>query len=166
MSPVGERFRHQLRVRYGECDPQGVVFNAHYLAYLDTNINELLRAALGSYQAMLDRDVDIVVAEAQLRFRAPARFEDQLTLEIAVSHLGNTSITTTHRISRDGDLLADGLLRHVMVDRQTLGKTAIPDWLREKLAPWTIEGDAQGVGDREGDGDGVGEGEGDEGAAA
>jgi acyl-CoA thioester hydrolase len=137
---MGEPFSHHLRVRYAECDPQGVVFNAHYLAYFDTNINELLRAALGSYQAMLDRDVDIVVAEAQVRFRAPARFEDLLRLEIAVAHLGTTSITTSHRISRDGDLVAEGSLRHVMVGRQTLTKTAIPDWLREKLAPWTVVG--------------------------
>ena len=136
---VGEPFTHPLRVRYAECDPQGVVFNAHYLAYFDTNINELLRAALGSYQAMLDRDIDIVVAEAQVRFRAPARFEDELTLAIAVSRLGETSITTTHRISRGEDLVAEGMLRHVMVDRQTLTKTAIPNWLREKLDPWVVE---------------------------
>jgi acyl-CoA thioester hydrolase len=136
---VGQPFRHQLRVRYAECDPQGVVFNAHYLAYFDTNINELLRHALGSYQAMLDRDVDIVVAEAQLRFRAPARFEDQLTLEIAVEQLGTTSIITSHRISRDGELVAEGTLRHVMVDRETLTKTPIPDWFREQLGPWTVE---------------------------
>jgi acyl-CoA thioester hydrolase len=137
---VGEFFRHQLRVRYAECDPQGVVFNAHYLAYFDTNINELLRAALGSYQAMLDRDVDIVVAEAQIRFRSPAHFEEELTLEIGVTRLGESSITTQHRISRDGRLVAEGMLRHVMVGRQTLTKTAIPDWLRERLAPWTIAG--------------------------
>jgi acyl-CoA thioester hydrolase len=136
---VGQPFTHQLRVRYAECDPQGVVFNAHYLAYFDTNINELLRAALGSYQAMLDRDVDIVVAEAQVRFREPARFEDELSLSIAVSRLGETSLTTRHRIERDGALLAEGMLRHVMVDRPSLSKTAIPDWLREKLAPWTVE---------------------------
>jgi acyl-CoA thioester hydrolase len=137
---VGEPFRHQLRVRYAECDPQGVVFNAHYLAYLDTNINELLRTALGSYQALLDRDVDIVVAEAQIRFRAPAHFEELLALEIGVSRLGESSITTRHRISRDDQLVAEGMLRHVMVDRQTLTKTPVPDWLRERLAPWTIEG--------------------------
>ena len=60
----GRGARAQLRVRYGECDPQGVVFNAHYLAYFDTSITELWRAAFGSYQAMLDRGVDIVLAEA------------------------------------------------------------------------------------------------------
>jgi acyl-CoA thioester hydrolase len=137
---VGEPFRHELRVRYAECDPQGVVFNAHYLAYFDTSINELIRAACGSYQAMLDRGVDMVVAEAQLQFRAPARFEEQLTLEVAVAQLGTTSITSDHRITRDGDLLVEGLTRHVVVDRRTLGKTPIPDWLRGELAPWTVPG--------------------------
>ena len=136
---MGEPFRHELRVRYAECDPQGVVFNAHYLAYFDTSVNELLRAACGSYQAMLDRGVDIVVAEAQLRFRAPARFEEQLTLEIGVARLGSTSITSEHRITRDGDLLVEGVTRHVVVDRRTLGKTPIPDWLRGQLGPWTVD---------------------------
>lgn len=135
---MGQPFRHQLRVRYGECDAQGVVFNANYLAYFDTNTNELLRAALGSYRTMLDRGLDIVVAEAQLRFRAPARFEDELTLEIAVSHLGTTSITTAHRVSRDGALLVEGLVRYVTVDPAAMSKTPIPEWLRETLAPWTV----------------------------
>jgi acyl-CoA thioester hydrolase len=135
---MGEPFSHQLRVRYGECDLQGVVFNAHYLAYFDTSVNELLRAACGSYSAMLDRGVDVVVAEAQLRFRASARFEDLLTLEIAIARLGTTSITTEHRIARDGELVVEGTLRHVMVNRETMAKTPIPDWLRRQLEPWTV----------------------------
>lgn len=134
---MGEPFRHQLRVRYGECDLQGVVFNAHYLAYFDTSINELLRAACGSYRSIIEQGIDVVVAEAQLRFRAAARFEDDLTLEIAVSRLGTTSITTEHRIARDGELLVDGMLRHVLVDLETMAKTPIPDWLRDQLEPWT-----------------------------
>lgn len=136
---MGQPFSHQIRVRYAECDAQGVVFNAHYLAYFDMNINELLRAACGSYLAMLERGIDIVVAEAQLRFRAPARFEDELVLEIAIAQLGTTSITSEHRISRDGELLVEGMLRHVAVDPDTLSKTPIPDWLREQLEPWTVE---------------------------
>jgi acyl-CoA thioester hydrolase len=135
---MGEPFRHQLRVRYGECDLQAVVFNAHYLAYFDTSVNELLRAACGSYSAMLERGVDVVVAEAQLRFLTSARFEDLLTLEIAIARLGTTSITTEHRIARDGELVVEGTLRHVMVDRETMAKTPIPDWLRGRLEPWTV----------------------------
>jgi acyl-CoA thioester hydrolase len=136
---VGEALRYELRVRYGECDMQGVVFNANYLAYFDNSVNELVRAACGSYKAMLDRGVDIVVGEAQLRFRAPARFDEQLTLEIAVTHLGTTSIVTEHRIGRDGEVLVEGTVRHVMVDTETMTKTPIPDWLRAQLGPWTAE---------------------------
>src|SRR5437764_10993223 len=137
---MGEAHRHLLRVRYAECDMQGVVFNAHYLAYFDTNITELWRAAFGSYQAMLDEGIDMVVAEAQLRFTGAARFDDELTLSVALTHLGNTSFVTDHSISRDGETLVEGMLRHVLVDRETLRKTAIPDWARERLAPWVVGG--------------------------
>jgi acyl-CoA thioester hydrolase len=135
---VGEAFVHALRVRYAECDAQGVVFNAHYLAYLDLSMTELWRAAFGSYQAMLDRGLDIVVAEAQLRFRAPAHFDDELTLEVAVTHLGTTSVVSEHLIRRAEQEVVRGSLRHVFVDRRTLGKSPITDWVRTGLAPWTI----------------------------
>jgi acyl-CoA thioester hydrolase len=131
-----------LRVRYGECDPQGVVFNAHFLAYFDIGITELFRAAFGSYRAMVDRGVEFVVAEAGLRYHRPAHFEDELTVEIAVTRLGTTSMTTGYRVLRDGELLVDGTLRHVLVDlrrlveREADTKTAIPDWMRAQLAPY------------------------------
>ena len=67
---MGEPFTHHLRVRYAECDAQGVVFNAHYLAYFDTSLTELWRAAFGGYQARTrlvktlgTRDVVVAVAE-------------------------------------------------------------------------------------------------------
>jgi acyl-CoA thioester hydrolase len=138
---VGQPFSHQLRVRYGECDPQGVVFNAHYLAYFDTSLTELWRAAFGSYQAMRDRGLDVVVAEAQLRFRLPAHFDELLTLEIAITNMGNTSITSSHRILRDKEVAVEGTLRHVLVELPSLTKASIPHWLREQLGPWTVQGE-------------------------
>ena len=135
---MGEPYRHSIRVRWAECDPQGVVFNAHYLAYVDLSVTELWRAAFGSYGAMLARGVDIVVAEAQLRFFGPARFDDELLLEVGVTHMGNTSIASRHRFRRDGELLLEASIRHVLVDRETLAKTPIPDWVREGLARWRV----------------------------
>ena len=129
---------HKLRVRYAECDVQGVVFNSHYLAYFDTSITELWRAGIGGYQVMLDRGLDIVVAEARLRFIDSARFDQEITLEIGVTKLGTTSIASEHRISYEGRALVEGTLVHVVVDRNTLGKTPIPDWLRDGLSPWLI----------------------------
>ena len=135
---MAEPFRHSLRVRYAECDRQGVVFNAHYLAYLDTSMTELWRAALGGYQAMLDRGIDMVVVETRLRFHSPAQFDDELTLQIAISRIGNTSISSDHQIRRGPDLVAEGELHHVLVDRDSLAKTAVPDWIRDSLAPWLV----------------------------
>ncbi len=135
---MGQPLIHHLRVRYAECDLQGVAFNSHYLVYFDTSLAELWRGAFGGYRTVLDRGLDVVVAEAQLRFRAPARFDELLTLEMSVTRLGDTSITSAHRISREADLIVEGRMRHVLVDLSTLTKTPIPDWIREGLAPWTV----------------------------
>lgn len=117
---------------------QGVVFNAHYLAWFDVSLGELWRAAFGGYGFMLERGVDLVVAEARVRFVSPARFDDALVLTIAVARLGTTSMRTEHRINREGEVLAEGEMVHVFVDRETLGKTPVPPWAREGLAPWTL----------------------------
>lgn len=131
-----EPFITSLRVRYGECDAQSVVFNAHYLAYVDIAITELWREAFGSYDAMLERGVDVAVAEARLRFRAPARFDDELRIEVSVEHLGRTSIVTRHRILRGEEQLIEVEIRHVTVDPTSYGKTPIPDWMRQGLTRW------------------------------
>jgi acyl-CoA thioester hydrolase len=133
-----EPFVHSLRVRYAECDPQGVVFNAHYLAYLDASMTELWRAAFGGYAVMLDRGIDMVVVQSELRFHRPARFDELLRLEVGVARMGNTSISTDHRITHEAELVAEGALHHVLVDRPTLAKTAIPDWIREGLGRWAV----------------------------
>jgi acyl-CoA thioester hydrolase len=141
-APAGTPLTHPLRVRYGECDQQKVVFNAHYLAWFDMNMTELWRAAFGSYQAAVDRGLDIVVAAAELRFRASARFDDLVTLSVLVTHLGTTSVITHHGVWREGELLVEGSLRHVTVDPATLAKAPIPDWFRDGLAPWTVAEDS------------------------
>ena len=144
MEPVSQPLVHMLRVRYGECDLQGIAFNAHYLTYFDTSMTELWRAAYGSYQAMLDHGIDIVLAEAHLRFRTPARFDDELALSVAVTHMGNTSILTSHAARRGGEVVAEGDLRHVLVDLKTLEKAPIPAWAREGLEPWCVPADSSG----------------------
>jgi len=132
-----EPFVHQLRVRYGECDPQGIVFNANYLLYFDVAFTELWRAAVGPWQDMVARGIDAVVAEANLSFRAPARYDDELELLARVTQLGRTSITTDIDVTRDGEALVVGRLRHVCVTTDTWSKTELPDWVREGLRGFT-----------------------------
>jgi acyl-CoA thioester hydrolase len=125
-----EPFVHDLRVRYGECDPQGIVFNANYLLYFDVVFTELWRAAVGPWQEMVAKGVDAVVADAKLSFRAPARFDDELELRAHIARLGRTSITTAIDVVREEELLVAGQLRHVCVSTDTWRKTEMPEWIR------------------------------------
>jgi acyl-CoA thioester hydrolase len=135
---MAEAFVHTMRPRFSECDRQGIVFNGHYLDYFDCNITELWRAAFGSYQSVVDRGLDIVLAEVHMRYLAPARFDELLELTVAVSQLGTTSMHTRHRVLRDGVVLVEGQLRHVMIGSTSLAKTEIPNWMRDGLARWTV----------------------------
>ncbi len=132
-------FQHLLRVRYGECDPQGIVFNANYLLYFDVAFTELWRAAVGPWTEMGERGYDAVVGEARLRFRAPARFDDELAIAMQIVSLGNSSITTGMRVVRGEDLLIEGELRHVVVSTETWRPVAMPDFIRAGLAPYSAD---------------------------
>ncbi|MBE2316209.1 acyl-CoA thioesterase [Solirubrobacter sp. CPCC 204708] len=135
-------FTHELRVRYGECDPQGIVFNANYLAYFDHTVSELWRETMGSWNEMVAKGVEAVVGEANVKFRAPARFEDVVVVSASVVHLGTTSMKLELLIHRGEELLIEGWLRHVFVDAKTWVKTPIPEWVRAALAPYTAIADA------------------------
>jgi len=131
---VGEPFTHRLRVRYSECDQQGVVFNGQYLFFYDVAITELFRERVGPYQEMVDGGHDLVVAEARIRFVEGARFDEELDITLPVEHLGTTSMII-HPEFRVGErLIADGEVRHVFVDPATLRKTPMPDRVRAALA--------------------------------
>ncbi|HEY2480498.1 MAG TPA: thioesterase family protein [Solirubrobacterales bacterium] len=132
-------FSHELRVRYAECDPQGIVFNANFLAYVDVVVTEIWRQSLGSYDQLPASGVDTVVAEANLRFLAPARFDDILRIEGGFDGLGTTSTTLKLWFRRDTDLLAEADVRYVFVDVENWEKAAIPAEVRRALEPLLLD---------------------------
>jgi acyl-CoA thioester hydrolase len=131
-----ESFTHSIRVRYGDCDLQGVVFNANWLAYFDVVITELWRARVGGYSQMVEQGADMVVAEARLRLLGPARFDDVVELELRVARLGRTSLSTHIAASVDGRPVAEGEMRHVFVEPGTTTTTReMPAAVRTALEP-------------------------------
>jgi acyl-CoA thioester hydrolase len=81
-------YTHRIRVRYGECDMQSVVFNAHYLAYIDDALGSWFRKALGDFEEL---GFDFMVKKITLEWQTPARFGDEIDLAARVSRWGNTS---------------------------------------------------------------------------
>ncbi|MER6304439.1 thioesterase family protein [Streptomyces sp. NPDC001657] len=129
-------FTHRLRVRYSECDQQNVVFNGHYLFYYDVAVTELWREAAGGYAAMLAEGADLVVAEARIRYRQGARFDEVLDIEMPVTHLGTTSMIVSPRFKVGERLIADGEVRHVFTDAVAGGKREMPDVVRKAFQPY------------------------------
>lgn len=140
--------RHEIRVRYSDCDPQGVLFNANYLTYFDIALTELWREAIGPYETVMEtHGVDLVVAEVTIRYLAPVRFDELVDVVGAVRHLGTTSLQTALRIERKGaeaGTAAEGEMRHVFVRYGSSEKTPIPDDVRAALAPYLLAGDPAG----------------------
>lgn len=133
---------HRLRVRYNECDQQGVVFNANHLVYADVVCNELWRDELGGYEEFVAGGHDIVVAEANVRYLAPARFDDVLEVRVTVAHLGTTSFSLRSEMAIDGAHVAEVLVRYVCIGEDGSGKRPIPDALRGRLERHLTDGAA------------------------
>jgi len=135
---MGRTFTYRIRVRYAECDPQGVVFNANYYAYYDLLMTELWREAIGPYDEMVKAGADLSVVESRARFVTPARFDEELDLNAVVARLGNTAMSTHITITRpaDGATITDGEIHHVFIDPHAYTKRPIPDEIRRALEPY------------------------------
>jgi acyl-CoA thioester hydrolase len=106
---------------------------AHYRTWVDMAHTEALRDIAGGYSAMLDAGIDVVVAAAELSFRLPATFDDELVVTTRFSAPGNTSLRSEFTITRDADVIAECVMTHVCVDAETFVKTPWPDWFRQRL---------------------------------
>ena len=136
MSQIDERgrFSYFLRVRYGECDAQKVVFNSRYGEYVDLAAAEFLRT-LGFEHEIQTAELDYQVVKQTTQWRAPARFDQVLEISVSTKHLGTTSFTlaTEFRIAGEEALIATSESVYVHVDTHTLQKSPIPARLREAL---------------------------------
>jgi acyl-CoA thioester hydrolase len=126
-----------LRVRYGECDAQNVVFNARYADYADIAATEYLRALIGDYRYLQDAGFENQVVSMLIDWKSSAVFDDVLALKVHTSHVGNTSFQFTIHCSRrvEGEWLhvADMKLTYVMVKTPDYHKCPVPDLLKNAL---------------------------------
>jgi acyl-CoA thioester hydrolase len=81
-------YRHRVRIRYGECDMQKVVFNANYLAYLDDATDTWVRSLLGDFEA---EGFEFMIKKVTVEWHSSARFGEVLDLDLAVTRWGNAS---------------------------------------------------------------------------
>jgi acyl-CoA thioester hydrolase len=131
------RHEHRLRVRYAETDQMGVVHHANYLLYLEESRTALMAARGCSYAELERSGWALPVRKAELRFRSPARYEEELVVRTWVQKLGPASVTFASEVWRDADrtLVASGAIELACIDiRSSPRKLAmLPANLREAL---------------------------------
>src|SRR5450631_2532462 len=118
----------RVRVRYAETDQMGVVYHANYFVWLEIGRVELLRQLGFDYKQMeLVDDCHLPVVEAQCRYRASARYDDEIVIETRVTGMRSFMIKFGYRVLRESDslLLAEGETVHVVCDR-TMTKKPLP----------------------------------------
>lgn len=123
-----------MRVRWAESDPQGIVFNGHYLTYFDVGITEYWRALGIPYPSTVERyGVDLFVVKATVEYHAPARYDDELDIGVRVGRIGNSSMQFVLGIFRGEARLISGEVIYVAADAQTRKPQTVPPALRELL---------------------------------
>jgi len=135
------RFFHRLRVRWAEVDMQKIVFNGHYLTYIDTAVAEYWRAIGLPYpEGYVDRYAnDVYLRKATVEYLGSARYDDELEICCRVAKLGRSSMTFRFEVYRSSGEAAESAplvtaeLVYVNADPATMKAAPLPDDLRKRV---------------------------------
>ena len=127
---LGAVYRHDIRVRYGDCDMQKVVFNAHYLAYCDDAAMCWFSTRLGERM----HEFDCMLKSVNVVWHRPLRLGDVASLECSVTRWGNSSfdVSINGRVGNEPSF--DTTIVYVSTTPGAPTVVPVPDWVREAFA--------------------------------
>jgi acyl-CoA thioester hydrolase len=135
----------KIRVRYAETDQMCIVYYANFLVWFEIGRVELLRTSGYSYAEMETvHHCMIPVIDVNCRYRAPARYDDEILIETGIGLLRESVVKFIYRVMRkdpnggEPKLLADGESVHVICDKQ-MNRKPLPESIREKLRVHLVE---------------------------
>src|SRR5438034_654544 len=136
MSDAVSIFRYSHRVTYAECTVGNHVYHARYLDLLEAARGEFFRGLGFPLLSLQEQDTVFPVIECQLRYKAPARYDDRLEIHVRVAELAGVRLGFSYRIlNQEEQLLVEGTTRHVCTG--TAGKPKrLPKDLIEALRPY------------------------------
>lgn len=129
-------FTHTIRVRYGEVDAQGVVFNAHWLTYVDDTMTRYFqRLGFDPVETWVGHggEWDVMLRHAELDWVGGAGFDDEVAITVRPTRLGSSSFDLTFEAQVGGTPRVTAVVTYVVID-PTVGRSRpIPDDVRELL---------------------------------
>jgi acyl-CoA thioester hydrolase len=115
-----------LRVRYAETDAMGIVHHAVYPVWMELGRSDLLRLAGQGYSEWEAQGVFIAVAKLRVKYRAPAHYDEQVTIRTWVKEAGRRKVVFGYAVTRDGVRLAEGETVHLVMGADGHSRT-LPD---------------------------------------
>ena len=128
------KFSTDVRVRLPETDAFGVVYHGYYFTYFDVARMDYLRA-IGLMDVVKAGRASNLIVHTAADFKAPGRFDEELTVRTRIAEVGTTSFTFEFQVVRksDGSRVASGCSVHVTVDQASLRPVPVPDELRRAV---------------------------------
>lgn len=123
-----------IRIRYADCDIQGIVFNARWFELFDVAMTEFWRETIGGYDHIpRGFNLETVIAETGARFRGSARPDELLDFRVTPTRVGTSSLRMEIDAYRDDQILVEGFIEFVFVGAQSFEPAPIPDQVRNML---------------------------------
>lgn len=122
-----------IRVRYCECDPMGVVHHTVYPVWFEMGRTELLRATGRTYREFEAEGIFLAVVRLEVRYRAPARYDDLVTLHTRLTNAGHVKLEHAYELKRGDATLAVGSTTLACLDREGRARP-LPETLLQTVA--------------------------------
>jgi acyl-CoA thioester hydrolase len=106
-----------IRVRYAETDQMGVAYYANYLVWFEVARGAFCRERGIDYAQMEEQGLFLPILEAHCRYRSPARYDDEVTVEIHVAELKSRTVRFGYRLTRGETLVAEGETLQMLIGR-------------------------------------------------
>jgi acyl-CoA thioester hydrolase len=127
----------QLRVRYAETDQMGYVYYGNYAQYFEVGRVEALRSLGYTYRFMEESGVMMPVANMDIKFIKPARYDDLLSITTQIKQMPSAKMIFEYEIKNESNLLiVTGSTTLVFIDVNTQRITRSPDFLIQALKPY------------------------------
>jgi acyl-CoA thioester hydrolase len=133
---VDFRFSTGVKVRFAETDAQAVAHHSVYLVWFEVARIDYLARFRGGYPELQAEGIEALTIESHVRYLAPARFDDALTIHARCGELRGARFRFDYLVEReaDGERIADGWTGHACVDARSHRPTRVPAWLVEAIA--------------------------------
>jgi acyl-CoA thioester hydrolase len=127
---IGRTHHFALRVYFEDTDVAGIVYYANYLKFMERARSDMLRAAGIDQRAVLEAGEGVyVVTEANIRYRRPARLDDELLVLSEVSEVRAASCVIHQRVMRGRETLTDAMITAAFLSLEGRPKRQPREWV-------------------------------------